>query len=141
MTNDFFIPTGSPLCRVCGDPTDGTASLPTDDGGRVHRACQAPAPGDIAAARKEFATARAMARHLRLGHYQGRNNGGDFSRNIATADALTRAMPKNLAGLLWAEHRLALRISENRDMGNDRPELRARLAGYRREIRSLTPAA
>lgn len=39
MTNDFFVPTGSPVCRVCGDPTDGTASLPTDDGGRVHRAC------------------------------------------------------------------------------------------------------
>jgi hypothetical protein len=38
------IPTGSPICAVCHTATDGLASLPTPDGGRVHVACVEPAP-------------------------------------------------------------------------------------------------
>jgi hypothetical protein len=90
-----------------------------------------------AAARKEFAAARTKSRNLRLKRYEGRNNGGDTTRNMELAGKFAREAGRTLEGLLWAEHRLAERVSEARDNGVDRPELRARLAGYRREIAAL----
>lgn len=38
------VPAGSPICPVCHTATDGLASLPTADGGRVHVACVKSAP-------------------------------------------------------------------------------------------------
>lgn len=38
------VATGSPLCVVCHEPTDGLASLPTANGGRVHVACAPATP-------------------------------------------------------------------------------------------------
>lgn len=33
------VPTGSPICPVCSKETDGYASQPLADGGRIHNAC------------------------------------------------------------------------------------------------------
>jgi len=95
----------------------------------------------VADARKEFAAARTKHRNLRLKRYEGRNNGGDATYNLERATALVAGLPRELQGLLWAEHRLAERVSENRDAGQARPELAKRLAGYRRQIRMLTTPA
>jgi hypothetical protein len=81
---------------------------------------------------------RTMSRNLRLGHYQGRNSGGDSSWKERERDDLLRDLPRSLQGHLTAEHDLAMRVSENRDAGQDRPELRARLTDHRRAIRDLT---
>lgn len=90
----------------------------------------------IMAVREHFAAARAMHRSERLGKYQGRNGGGDSSWHMAEAEHLADTLRRQLRGALWAEHRLAERISENRDADNERPELRARMTRYRREIRT-----
>jgi hypothetical protein len=84
------------------------------------------------------ASIRAMARNLRLGLYQGRNGGGDSSYLERQRDDLMTDLPRDLQGHLTAEHDLALRVSEGRDNGQDRPELRARLTDHRRAIRDLT---
>lgn len=88
--------------------------------------------------REHFAAVRTMKRNLRLGHYQGRNNGGDYTWREDRAWKLIFTLPRELQGLLTSEHKLALRISENNDLGNKRPELRARLVTIRREIKALT---
>lgn len=90
----------------------------------------------LAAARADFAVARSMHRNLRLKRYEGRNGGGDSTLRIESATAHARELPRALEGLVWAEHRLAERISENNDMGQPRPELRARMTGMRRELRA-----
>lgn len=95
----------------------------------------------VAQIRAEFAKVRTMKRNLRLGMYEGRNNGGNYDYALDRAEKAARDLPRALEGALWAEHRLALRISENRDAGQDRPELRARLAATRKSIRDMTPAA
>lgn len=90
-------------------------------------------------ARKHFAAARSMRRNLRLRLYQGRNNGGSANEyHERQGWDLIRDLPRDLEGLLTAEHRLAERISVNRDLGHERPELRARMVDIRRSIRDLT---
>lgn len=86
-------------------------------------------------ARREFAAVRTMRRNLRLGRYQGRNSGGDSSYKMERAAQAARECGRDLEAMLWNEHRLAERLSENRDAGNPRPELVARLASVRRELR------
>jgi|1185.fasta_scaffold1169179_2 hypothetical protein len=85
--------------------------------------------------RKYLSAVRWMARNRRLGRYQGRNNGGDSTYAMTEAERLTKQLPRKLQGLVWAEHRLSARISENRDAGVDRPELKVRLRNLRREIK------
>lgn len=94
-------------------------------------------PATVAQVRKHFAAVRTMNRNVRLGRYDGRNNGGDTRYRLDAAEQMARTLPRELHGLVWAEHRLAERISENRDAGQERPELRARLAADRRRIREL----
>lgn len=91
----------------------------------------------VAQVRKHFAAVRTMQRNTRLGHYQGRNNGGDHSFREAKAWELVDTLPRELQGLLTSEHKLALRISENNDQGVPRPELRVRLAYTRLQITEL----
>lgn len=95
---------------------------------------------NAAAARKNFAAARTMHRNLRLGRYQGRNSGGDSAYQMRCAAEAAKAAGRDLEGLLWAEHKLAERVSENADAGERRPELRTRLAGLRRELKEKVAA-
>lgn len=89
--------------------------------------------------RKHLATSRAMQRNLRLRLYQGRNDGGSgWSWHEERAEELMRELSRDLAARLRSEHGLALRVSEGRDNGQERPELRARLAADRRRIRDLS---
>lgn len=99
-------------------------------------------PADIyKAARQHFSTARSMHRNLRLGLYQGRNGGGEgASYHVRRAGELAAQLGHPLEGMLWSEHRLAERISENRDQGTERPELQARMTRKRRELRKLAAA-
>jgi len=124
----IYVDDATAECHVCGLRYDA------DTGAELGE----PNAKTIAAARKEFAAARTKHRNLRLGRYEGRNNGGDSTYNITRATALARECGRELEGLLWAEHRDSERISENRDAGQDRPELRAKVAGYRARIRALT---
>jgi hypothetical protein len=88
--------------------------------------------------RKHLAASRAMQRNLRLRLYQGRNGGGEgYAYHEAKAEELMAELPRQLQGELRMEHSLALRISEARDSGQQRPELRARLAAHRRTIKAL----
>jgi hypothetical protein len=89
--------------------------------------------------REHLSTARTMRRNLRLGLYQGRNGGGEgFRWHERQAEELMDDLPRDLQGHLRSEHKLAVRVSEGRDNGQQRPELRARLAAARRRIRDLT---
>lgn len=87
--------------------------------------------------RKHLAASRTMQRNLRLRVYQGRNSGGDYGWRERQAEELMAELPRELAARLRSEHGLALRISEGRDNGQQRPELRARAAADRREIKRL----
>jgi hypothetical protein len=94
--------------------------------------------------RRHHAASRTMQRGLRLRLYQGRNGGGmTYLWHDKDAEAMLAQMEADeggrseLASLLRSEHDLALRVSENRDLGNDRPELKARLAAVRRAANAL----
>lgn len=92
----------------------------------------------VAETRKCFARSRTMSRNLRLGRYEGRNGGGGGATGYERrAEELARECGGELESLLWVEHRLAARVSENADLGHRRPELRARLVRVRRELRAL----
>lgn len=94
--------------------------------------------------RKALSTARGIERNWRLGLYDGRNSSATTARHerlTADTQAAMAKLPRELRGALHSEHGLASRISENRDMGQDRPELRARIAADRRRIKELTSAA
>jgi hypothetical protein len=92
----------------------------------------------VQAIRKHQAAARTMRRNLRLRLYEGRNSGGSAAEyHEAKAAELMAELPRALQGALTSEHGLALRVSEARDLGQERPELRARLATERRRIKSL----
>lgn len=99
-----------------------------------------PQHRNAAEARRLFAKVRSMKRNLRLGLYQGRNGGGDFAGALARAEQLVRELPRDLQGMLWSEHRLADRLSENRDVGQPRPELQARMTRQRRDLRARLAA-
>lgn len=86
------------------------------------------------------ATIRTRDRNSRLGYYQGRNGGGDTSGYRTAVDLLISGLPRRLQGLLTSEHKLAARISENRDAGHERPELATRLLAIRREIKAAVHA-
>lgn len=90
--------------------------------------------------RRLQASIRTMHRNVRLDRYQGRNGGGDTTYLQSQVDALFPSLSHKLQGLLTSEHKLAERISENQDLGNPRPELRARLVNLRHQIRELTNA-
>jgi hypothetical protein len=92
----------------------------------------------IKAARKDFSAARTMTRNRRLGRYQGRNGGGDASYHLRSAAAHLSFLSARVQGLLTEEHKLAKRLSENKDVGQNRPELQARLNEVRKQIRSCT---
>lgn len=94
-------------------------------------------------ARKADATLRAMERNVRLARYQGRNGRSTGEQMDALQarrdDAVTSLVAmgeRRLAGALTAEFGLARRMSEARDAGQDRPELRGRLAAARRDLRA-----
>lgn len=104
----------------------------------------------VAAARKHLATARTQRRRSRLGLYQGRNGGGDGAPgHEQAAETLLRVLldlpdatkagswQRSLYGSVYADHDLSTRLSENRDLGHDRPELMARQTRERRELRRL----
>jgi hypothetical protein len=89
----------------------------------------------VRGARKDLQVARGLQRGLRLGHYHGRNNGGDSSRRMSSAAAHLAHLPRRLQGLITEEHKLAKRLSENRDADQERPELQRRITAIRKEIR------
>lgn len=104
----------------------------------------------VQAARRHLQVARTMSRNLRLGHYQGRNGGGGaVSGHEQDAETLLRVIldtpgatkagswQRALYGAVWSDHDLSVRLSENRDNGMERPELRARQTRRRRELRTL----
>lgn len=91
----------------------------------------------VAKARKLFAEVRTIERNTRMGRYQGRNSRSTENLLKAKVDGAGKAARDaghSLEGKLWAEHRMAIRVSEARDAGQDRPELKARLKADRREI-------
>lgn len=90
-------------------------------------------------ARQHLSRARAMQRNLRLDRYQGRNGGGRGAASLeAAAEVITRQLHSHkLQSLIWAEHRLAARLSEARDTRQLRPELKARMTRLRREMRTI----
>lgn len=125
------------------EPRPHGASL--DACARFRRGAEPTTPAIVAAAKKAFATCRTMRRNRRLGLYQGRNGGGDGAE--ASEDYAGHILRRlrgtdawRLEGMLWAEHKLAERISENRDAGHDRPELRARIKTDRDAIRATLKA-
>lgn len=89
----------------------------------------------LAEARTNFAAVRTMDRNRRLRRYEDRNGGGDTTMRLRRAESAVAGLPRNLQGMVWAEHRLAARLAENRDAGQDRPELRARMSRLRRDLR------
>lgn len=96
-----------------------------------------------ARARSYFAKARTVKRNQRLGRYQGRNSASTDRELRATLKAARRcqlACDRRVQGLLQAENDLAERVSINRDAGQDRPELRARLNRVRAELRAVEDA-
>lgn len=73
----------------------------------------------------------------------GRNSGATSSaierkwQRIRTAEeALRAAGERDLIGTATAEDKLARRIAEARTLGQERPELKARLAAARRALRA-----
>lgn len=90
--------------------------------------------------RKLQSSIRTLNRNVRLHRYEGRNRGGDTTYLQAQVDVLLPTLPRRLQGLLTHEHKLAERISENRDAGHARPELRARMTGLRSEIKEAVNA-
>lgn len=94
------------------------------------------AASTVTKVRKLQSSIRTMNRNVRLRRYQGRNSGGDTTYLQGQVDTLLPTLSRQLQGLLTHEHKLAERISENRDQGMDRPELRARMTGLRREIKA-----
>jgi hypothetical protein len=100
----------------------------------------------IASARAAAASARTIDRNRRLGRYQGRNSAATdewYHRLVAQmhsdqADLVALGGDARLAaGWIKAEDDLARRVSEARDQGQPRPELRARLTGARRTLRII----
>lgn len=91
----------------------------------------------VADAREAFASVRTMKRNVRLGRYEGRNNGGDHTFPERRAWELVATLPRQLQGHLTAEHGLAERLSYARDHHQERPELKARLNAHRRLIKEL----
>lgn len=90
-------------------------------------------------ARNHLAAARTIERNQRLRRYNGRNAGlteSALSHHYGAAAIAESALPRELRGLLWAEHDLAERLSVARDCGQNRPELRKRLAATRRELKA-----
>lgn len=85
--------------------------------------------------RKHYSAVRTMMRNTRLGRYEGRNNGGDYTYRQRQGDELLATLPHRLQGLLTHEHKLAIRLGENQDLRQDRPELRDRMTTLRRELR------
>jgi hypothetical protein len=99
-------------------------------------------PELIGAYRKAATKIRTIDRNLRLGLYQGRNSNithdalSEARTIIYKIDAeLARRGERELAGALIAEHKLAARISQARDDGQDRFELKVRLNAIRRQLR------
>lgn len=81
---------------------------------------------------------RVIERNYRLRRYNGRNAHStelERSSREARAWAIIVGLPRELGGMLTAEHRLAVRIAENREQGVARPELDARMTVLRRELR------
>ena len=94
---------------------------------------------ELITARKHLARIRDIERNIRLRRYNGRNSTATHTTltlHYGKVAALEHGLPKELRGLIWAEHDLAARVSLNRDAGQDRPELRKRLADIRRDIKA-----
>jgi hypothetical protein len=84
----------------------------------------------ISYVREHYARARTIERNRRLRRYDGRNGNltaEALSHHYERAAMHERVLPRELAGLLRSEHGLRLRLSEARDLGQDRPELKKRL--------------
>lgn len=92
----------------------------------------------VSKARASLAALRKLDRTRRVGYQTGRNDAATVRYRAALLAAGTAPeLGGEARGALWSEHVLAERVSRARDAGQDRPELRARLAVDRRSVRAL----
>lgn len=95
----------------------------------------------IETARKRLAAARVIERNQRLGRYHGRNSVSTertLRAHYDAADVALRGLSRGVVADVWTEHALATRVAMGRENGQQRPELRARLAAVRESLKGAT---